>query len=258
MPARAIASLALLAFLGAFARAESPGSTLRAEARVHYERGLKLYEHGRYDQAIDELRAGLALDPQPELLYALGQAERKSGHCERALEHYQACMALLKNATAVAAVRVQIERCRLEQKEAPPVAPRAPAEAPPPPSTVVSPPREAPPPREAERAVLPETPASSPHWLRDPLAGVLAGLGVAGLAAGGALVGVARVEADRATDSYQQFADARNATALWTGGVVTLSVGGALLAAGVVRWAVLAGRHRRAAPRVDTASSELP
>ena len=77
MAARALGILVLLTLVaGATAAAAAPRSRLKPEARVHLERGLKLYDKQRYDEAIVELRAGLAVDPQPDLLYALGQAER--------------------------------------------------------------------------------------------------------------------------------------------------------------------------------------
>jgi tetratricopeptide (TPR) repeat protein len=255
MRALILAQVVCLAVIAPVAHAQPTG--LKPRARDHYERGLRLYERNRFDEAIAELRAGLAIDPQPEILYALAQAERKSGHCERALEHYQSCMALLKNPAAAAAVRVQIERCRVEQERAAPAAPE-PANEPANPNEAAAPegsadgaagglePSQGS--RSMERALLPETtreaPAPSRSWARDPLAISLTAIGVAGLAAGATMVGVARVEASQAGDSYQQFADARNAPSLWTGGVVTLSVGGALIAGAVIRWAVLAARHR--------------
>jgi tetratricopeptide (TPR) repeat protein len=216
------------------AYAQAPGTSLKPEARAHYRRGLELYQHGQFDAAISELREGLAIDPQPELLYALGQAERKSGHCDRAVEHFQACLALLKDPAAQAAVRVQIERCAVEQKEEPKPGPEA---------------RPQPLPEELPEIQWPEpAPAPPPKrssWIRDPLGGVLTTIGLAGVATGGALIGVARDEGAHAGDSYQRFADAQNAMSLWTGGVVSLSVGGALILGGIVRYAVVARRSRR-------------
>jgi tetratricopeptide (TPR) repeat protein len=229
---RTLLTVAMLLICAA-AHAQAPGTSLKPEARAHYRHGLELYQKGQFDAAIVELREGLAIDPQPELLYALGQAERKSGHCDRAVEHFQACLALLKDPAAQAAVRVQIERCAVEQKEEPKAEPEA---------------KPQPPPDTLPEVVWPE-PAPPPppkrSWIRDPLGGVLTAIGLAGVATGGALIGVARDEGAHAGDSYQRYADAQNAPALWTGGVVTLSVGGALILGGIIRYAVVARRSRQ-------------
>ena len=75
-------------------------SSLKPAALVHLQAGMKLYEEEHYVEAIAELRAGLAIDPQPDILYALGQAERKRGDCKRAVEYYQSCLALVKDPAA--------------------------------------------------------------------------------------------------------------------------------------------------------------
>ena len=233
----------ILVVAAASASAQPAGATLKPAARVHFTRGLKLYERKQYDAAVEELEAGLAVDPQPELLYSLGQAERRRGRCDRAIERYQACLALLQEPAAAAAVRLQIERCRAEQPK-PPEASPAPAPAtptPPSPSTAAP---EGEPPDWVEPAFLP-TRAAPPSWRRDPLGASLTALGLAGLAAGGALVGVAVNQLDHAGDSYQRYADARSAPTLRTAGLVTLSVGGALVVAGVLRWALVGVRARR-------------
>jgi tetratricopeptide (TPR) repeat protein len=270
MSARVVAVvLVLVALAAANGRAEPP-ARLKPEARIHLDRGLKLYQRQKYDEAIDELREGLAIDPQPDLLYALGQAERKRGHCERAIEYYRSCLALVKDASAAAALRVQIERCRVEQGESAATTtattPSAPTESTPP----ESPPQETPPgaapqtpanappasPPNAPRASPPPTQATQPPheplvapppaprpWHRDPLGATTLALGLAGLGAGGALVGIADARLDDAAGSYQQYADARGAPAMWTAGIVTLTVGGALVATAVIRYAVLGARH---------------
>jgi tetratricopeptide (TPR) repeat protein len=236
---------------------------MKPEARVRYERGLKLYRHHQYDEAIGELRAALAIDPQPDLLYALGQAERRRGHCDRAIEYYESCLGLVKDAAAAAALRVQIERCKVEQgdpkKEPPapvPAAPTAPGSAAPGTSTAPSPPLTPVPELSDDApAVLPEShPAPRPpappaaaaaRWYRDALGLSLVGVGLAGGAAGGALAGIAHARLDAAGDSYQKYADARSAPTLWTAGIVTVSVSGALIVAGAVRLAVVGARGRR-------------
>lgn len=246
--AATLIAVALLLVAGGRVRAEPRG--MKAEARVHYERGLKLYERHQYDDAITELRAGLAVDPQPDILYALGQAERRRGNCGRAIEYYEACLGLVKEPAAAAALRVQIERCKVESsepKEEPAQLPAPTVETPPPvapaPAPTVAPPpapKPAPAPTPAPAARQP----ARPHWTHDALGWSLLGAGAAAGAAGGALMGVAHARLDAAGDGYQQYADAQGAPTLWTAGVITVSVGGALVVGGVVRLAVVAARER--------------
>src|SRR5205807_10031921 len=101
----------------------------------------------------------------------------------------------------------------------------------------------------APRPVATASRAPLRPWHRDALGWSLTAVGLAGIAAGGALVGVARARADAAGDSYQQFADARNAPTLWTGGIVTLAAGGALTLGSIIRFGVVAARRSHAEPR---------
>ena len=254
LPVRAFVVVLWLLALGAVATA-APGR-IKAEAKAHLDRGLKLYQSQKYDEAIVELRAGLAIDPQPDLLYALGQAERRNGHCARAIEYYESCLALVKDPSAAAAVRVQIERCRVESAPESRPAPASKSEPLSEPAARPEPPPEpaGPPPDDAATLKPVEFPPEAPApalrpWHRDPLAVTALSLGLAGLGVGGALVGVAESQADRAASSYQAFADARGAVGLWTGGVISLGVGGALVAVAVIRFAVVAVRQSRAGAR---------
>jgi tetratricopeptide (TPR) repeat protein len=65
------------------------GGTQSAGADDHLERGLQHYQDGEFELAIDEFSAGYELDPQPELLFALAQAERLSGDCASASVYYR-------------------------------------------------------------------------------------------------------------------------------------------------------------------------
>jgi len=246
----------VLAVVAAPLRAAADAGIMRPEARAHYDRGLKLYQRHAYDDAIAELRAGLAIDPQPEILYALGQAERRRGHCDRAVEYYQSCLALVKDPAAIAAVKVQIERCNVQQGDtkeeaadlpgpdpfaasAPPPSPQ-PAPTPTPPAPALQAPAPMPPP--TTTAVAPSPPRAH-RWQRDALGLSLVGVGVAAAATGGALFGVAESRLVDAADSYQQYADARNAPTLRAVGIGGLALGGALVVAGVVRLAVVGARR---------------
>ena len=217
---------------------------MKPAARARLQTGMKLYEQGHYEEAIAELREGLAIDPQPDILYALGQAERKRGDCAHAIEHYQSCLALVNDPAAAAAIKVQIERCQVssgtrepfdvepwpkESATGKPAAPDAAALTP------------------TATATTTPAPASERSWGRDPLGASAVALGLGGIVAGGVLVGLGKARLDVAGDSYQQYSDARGWTSVWAGGIVSLSVGGALVALGVIRYAVVAHRAHRSA-----------
>jgi tetratricopeptide (TPR) repeat protein len=252
---RAFFVAVLLVALAGVAIAQPRSAPMKPDARFHFDRGLRLYEHHQYEDAIAELRAALSIDPQPDILYALGQAERRRGNCERAIEYYSSCLALVKDPAAAAAVKVQIERCQVATGEPkPPAPPPAPVEEPTTPAkeeradlptataTTAPPPAPLPPP--PVPLVQPAPPHRGP-WIADPLGVTLSVAGLAGVAAGGALLGIAELRLDDAANSYQQYADARSAPTLWIGGVVALAAGGALILGGIVRYAVVA-KHRRA------------
>ncbi len=82
--AGAFAALALCLFTGS-ALAQNAAS----KAEVHLTRGQKLFADGKYPDAIEELRAGYVLSPQPRFLYALGQAYRLNHQCVEAVKAYR-------------------------------------------------------------------------------------------------------------------------------------------------------------------------
>jgi hypothetical protein len=61
------------------------------EARVHFERGVTLHEHGDHEGAVRELQAAWSLSPRPSVLYNLGvayRALRRDAEAWEALSHY--------------------------------------------------------------------------------------------------------------------------------------------------------------------------
>jgi len=52
-------------------------------------KGIEAYKAGDYDKAADLLERAYKLDPKPEALFALAQAERLGGHCDKAVAHYK-------------------------------------------------------------------------------------------------------------------------------------------------------------------------
>ena len=108
MRTRAVAALVALAIVagGALAWAAPPKSA----ATEHLIRGSRLYEEGRYDEAVAELKAGYAIDARPDFLYALGQAERKRGDCKAAIGWYQRYVDSGPSSSRTVATLLQIDR----------------------------------------------------------------------------------------------------------------------------------------------------
>jgi len=195
MSARRLAAATLAAAVllagAAAAWAQPPKS-----ATEHLVRGSRLYDGGHYDEAVVELKAGYAIDPRPEFLYALGQAERKRGDCKAAIAWYQRYIDTGPSSQRTVATLVQIDRCKQELATAAPTTPpppRALAE-PPPPAGEPPPPSSAPPTTsEAPTSAAPtapplveapptRTPLYKRWWLWTAVAVVVAGGAGAGVA----------------------------------------------------------------------------
>ena len=192
-------------------------------ARSYLDEGLRLYNEGRFEDAIRELRLGYALEPLPEILYTLGQSARRLGRCQEAIGYYRQYLQGA-DATSAGAARFQIERCQqqLRDDEA-----RAAAARP----TVVATPAPPPPPRRP--------------FYRDALGMSLAGVGVAAALAGGGLLIGAPLTVQHSRDNLQQFDDALGrAQTMRTAGIVLVASGGALVIAGAIRLALVARRGR--------------
>jgi len=61
----------------------------KAEAQAHVHASEKLFQAGKYQDALGELTTAYALDPQPGLLYAIAQVHVKLGECAEAITWYQ-------------------------------------------------------------------------------------------------------------------------------------------------------------------------
>ena len=120
----------------------------RAEAKRHFDQGIRLYNVQSYDEAIVEFKAGYQIDPRPEFLYALGQAQRMNHQCKAAIVSYEAFLRTSPAAKQEEAARRQIDVCRTElaaapaaaagQPTPPPASDRADAVAPPPASAAAA------------------------------------------------------------------------------------------------------------------------
>jgi tetratricopeptide (TPR) repeat protein len=207
---------------------------MKPSARTLENRGLRAYDVQQYDEASDHFRAAYQIDPRPELLYALGQSERMAGHYQRAIEAYRAFLRTNPASAQSGPARKNIVRCEqalaaVSQDRAPPPEP-SPAPATPP--QISTPPLTSP--------VLVERRRAS----QDTAGHVMLALGLAGLVTGGALVGVGQsaIDAANSAGQYDRFVmlhdAAGGAEGERIGGFVSLAIGGALVAAAVIHYAV--------------------
>jgi tetratricopeptide (TPR) repeat protein len=203
-------------------------------AQPHLQRALRHFEAKDYPKALVEFRAAYTIDPQPSLLYAIAQAERMNGDCRRAIRYYEAYLRTAPNELQARLARENIARCTEELRRSPPTS--QPASAP----VDIAPPPVTPPPAPVRAERVPWR----SNWLGHGL--TLGGLAVA--ATGVALWSVAHgaLTAPNGAGDYGTFAarvrDAANAGTWQRVGVAAMSVGGALVVAGILTYALRARR----------------
>jgi tetratricopeptide (TPR) repeat protein len=227
---------------GETAESSESGDSIAAqeEAEALGDAAAALHGAGRYDEASRLLREAYDLDPDPKYVYGQARAEQGGGHCDYAIALFEQFIELTGDPSGWAARGVrECEEVLMAKRPDPP--PRPVVETPPaeavgePTPEVVS----DQPPRRADRAA----------WVRDPWGGALVGIGVASLAVGGGLWGLAvsHRNAGRDTMSEAEFVDRdRAAYRSSVAGTTLLSVGATLVLGAVIRYAVVARRERRA------------
>jgi tetratricopeptide (TPR) repeat protein len=209
--------LALVAPRVYAAPAGASSGKVQSEVEQHLQRGVKLYTEGAIDASIVELEQAYALDPNASVCYALGQAHRKKGACKRAIELYRCAVEKAPDEAFARAANYQIGRCVVaggnESVETPTAA-------------VVH-----------EEATPPKRP-----WRRDVAGGVLLGVGLGAVAAGGGLLGHGEALARAATDDLDAYRAAGAVGAQRIAGGVLLAVGGVGILGAVIRYVVVARR----------------
>src|SRR5262245_456470 len=85
------------------------------EAKKHIQKATEAHQR-KYDVALTELQLAYGLDPQPELLYAMGQVQVKLGHCHDAVNSYQKFLQTKPPAEPAAAAQEAIDSCKAEDK----------------------------------------------------------------------------------------------------------------------------------------------
>ncbi len=259
---RALALALALVAVSATARADEPkpdrksdqkratkseaDTDLAREVDEHLQRGIEFYAEKQYELALVEFRAGYALDPRPDFLFAMAQAERLSGDCPTAVVYYQRFLETHPDPNQAEAARVNLRRCNRALESGPGGRPRVPT-----PQAL----------DEAEQASEPPAPIHAPaaalttgpgrdraDWYRDVAGGAMAGGSVAAL---GVSIGfwVAKGSAERASSessNYFDYLDATNrASRDRTVSLVALGVGAALAAGATYRYLTVKRRGGR-------------
>ena len=193
------------------------------QGRALYDRGLSLYQSKDYAGAIKALEEGFALEPRREFLFANAQARRLSGDCRGAVPLYQRFLEMSPPPVQASATHIALARCAQQMAAEKP--------APPPPAI----------------AVPPAPPAPPPPWTHDRWGAVLLGSGVVALGVGGAFLwsSFAALPSASKQDYPPYHSEQATAESRHTIAVVGLVGGGALVAAGVARYAWV--RHERRA-----------
>jgi tetratricopeptide (TPR) repeat protein len=215
--------------LVAVASSAWPAPELSVDGKACLDRGLREFNILKYDEARAELEHCYEVEPNPVFLYAIAQAYRNLHRCDKAISLFEAYLRTSPAAREEALARRNIERCQAEvtQPVVPPVVTQSPPASP------------------AENPIAPAKPATP--WLHDRTGHALFWSGLGAVITGSALGGVGRSDADNtnAARTYGQFADGKGTgNALQIAGIITGTIGGALILGGVIRFAWLAHRER--------------
>jgi tetratricopeptide (TPR) repeat protein len=105
-PQRLACLFLALALAPAAARADN-----KEDAKVHVANATQAHKAGHYDEARLELEAAYALDPDPAVLYALGQVHAKLGHCREATAYFTRFAAAQKDPQVSKIVDQAIAAC---------------------------------------------------------------------------------------------------------------------------------------------------
>lgn len=233
-----------LVLLAAPAAADETSRT----AREHVARAKVLHEQQRFADALAALEAAYALDPQPKLLFAMGQLHVKVGRCDHAIARYREFLQSEPPADAREVVTEAIASCealiatlqrenRWPPREGDAPTPPAHADAAPPVAST-SPTATRGPAVTSERVVSEPARTEPRSWYSDRVGvGLLAG-GAASALASALVYRSALGDRDAATDAatydrYEQLLD--RAGTKRTYAVVLGVTGAAIVTAGVVR-----------------------
>jgi tetratricopeptide (TPR) repeat protein len=197
----------------------------RAQALALFEDGKKAYQEGRFEEAVKLLERAHQLHPEPVLLYNLARAREGLGQYETAVVAYEQYLREAGNIPDRGAIEVKVTNLKRDIEEKKRLAAERDAAM-----------RLPDPPKKQTEAPKPDSgPGPSPWpW-------VIAGVGAAGLAVGGALGGVALAknsDAESAAVQADAFALRSDAEDLALGSTIAFIAGGAVLAGGFI-WGIV-------------------
>lgn len=246
--------VALALFHAGAALADVPPA-LDEEARRLLAVGMERYESGDFVGAASTFRRARGIQEHPDLFYAEAQAERRSGHCEKAIGLYERFLASDPPTAEAELATSNLVRCRQETTlqapyPAPTAAPVAEPRTPAPPDAIV-PSRRSPPARSLRVAPAEGGSSESPGVWQDPWFWSAAAGAVVTGAAAGVLFGVGEGHAREADDagSLDAFVSERaSVDELRSAGTVMAIVAGTFLVAATGRaiWVSLTGRTESA------------
>ena len=197
------------------------------KAQAHIAKAMEAHKAERFADALVELKAAYALEPKPELLFAIGQVNVKLDRCADAIDYYEKFLATKPAAQAQADTQQAIDTCKAQL---------AAAQPPPPPQ---------------DSPYLPPSAASSSTarspWYKDKLGGALVLGGTAATVVGLVLYAGARGDLDDAESApnvakYDELVDSAHSKRTWS--VVLIGGGAVLIGAGVVRYMMRGGRSK--------------
>lgn len=242
----------------------APGSAFagkKEEAKAHIAKATKAHKNGHFEEARVELEAAYALDPDPDLLYALGQVSAKLGKCNEATTYFKRFGASQKDPKVAKVVDQAIAACRPAGEPAataPPAADKpSPVDASPSPDRAAAdkpaPVMDKPAPGAprsqpfAPTATAPVATGRRSPWYKDKLGDGLVLGGIVATAVGlveysGALSDLDTAEDRKSTATlarYNELVDSAHGKR--TASIVLVGAGGALITAGIIHY-VLHGR----------------
>lgn len=221
-----------------------PSAKDKKEAKKHVKAATQAHKEEKFDVALSELQAAYALDPQPDLLYAIGQVQVKLANCPEAIMSYEQFIESKPAEEFVDAANEAIRVCR-EQLAA--------QQPPPPPTPEPTPQPVAPPP----------PPPAAPEgkaFYSDVLGDVLVVGGTVAVVTGVSLYVSARGklgDAEKATtyDAAQTLVDDAHSKRMYA--VIAGSVGAVAIGVGVWRFTRSAGTEKTTLAVVPATSGGL-
>jgi len=244
---RVVISGVVLALLASTAFADAKQEK---RAKRHLTKATQAYQAGRYEEARKEFTLVYSIDPQPQILFALGQVNVKLGKCDAAVPFLEKYLETKPDEAQTAAANEALAACGKAKVEEPEIEMDAPKTEPagPPaaqavddsdlPPGITSPPPKPRPVAAAKPAATTTAAASGSGeqpWYKEPVGMALVGGGAVALIGGGVLYQLARGKLDDAarTPGYENAIGlVDDAHRLRTYSLVSAGVGLALLGGG--------------------------